>query len=99
MLKYTFIKYFDGVPHGHGRNRISINSSSSKWHKLYKRFKERREELIALISTTAVLTNKLGYHDLADVLIIIVIILEILAFFNRSGERYIHRSFSVFPFG
>jgi len=91
MLKYLFIKFFNGAIHGCDRDRISVDSSYSKWHKLFKRIMERREELITLLSTTAIITNKLGYYDLADAIIVAVIVLEILAFFNRGGERYIHR--------
>jgi len=89
MLKNILSKCIGGGLHGCNRGNLSVNSGYSKWNKLYKKLMEKREELTTLISTTAILMNKLGYHELADIFIAIVIVLEILALFNRSrgGER------------
>jgi len=92
MFKSISFKLF-GWSDGDGdyRDRFTNGGTYTTFDKLCKRLKKEENRLVAILSTLALIFNRLGFHSIADIILFIILAIQItLLITNRGGERYIH---------
>jgi len=92
MLKNALLKYFRWSDRDGDYGDSSTNGSTyTTFDRLCKRLKKEENRLVAILSTLALIFNRIGFHSIADIILFIILAIQItLLITNRGGERYIH---------